>query len=202
MHLELFDRLRYDVLAKVLEGVVEAVLQRAAVKEVDSHGGLVPLGISRQTKLRQKWGRDAQAVEQAGIGRLFDKMGDAAIDVSLHDAESFSRLALYRQGRDGQLCLGGEMTFHQLAVIHLVKLITAKNEEIFPGFLEEVFQILPHRIGRPLVPTGTRRSLLCRENLHKTSRAENVEFVSSANVLMQGSRVELGQDVNVANSCV
>jgi hypothetical protein len=51
--------------------------------------------------------------------------------------------------------------------IHPVKLVAAQNQQKIKIVIEEVQQVLPHRIRRALVPRAVRKSLFGRQNSTK-----------------------------------
>ena len=76
------------------------------------------------------------------------------------------------------------MLVQQRAKIHSVKLIAAENEVIIVGPFEEVANVLPHGVGRALVPLRACWSLLRGEYLDEAAR-EIIELVGRLDVAMQ-----------------
>jgi len=200
LHPAVLDRGGNDVFPEVLEIVLEALHERFAVEEVDAHGGLVTFGRCVEAQLGKKRTGNTQAVEHGGLGRLLHEPRDASRRIGLHDAESLGRLPLDRQGGNGQVGAGCEVVGHEDLEVHLVKLVAAEDEEIFPRALEEVGQILADGIGGALIPTGAGRCLLGGEDFHEAARTEDVEFVGRADVLVQRRAVELREQVDAANT--
>ncbi len=65
-----------------------------------------------------------------------------------------------------------------------------------------MLEILPHRVRCALVPTRFLvETLLRRENVHKPA-GESIEFVSLLNVAVEGSGVELGQEINFTDLAI
>ena len=87
------------------------------------------------------------------------------------------------------------------AKIHPVKLVATENQIKFDRLLQEIAQVLAHRVRRPLIPLRPFRSLLGRQNVHKTAR-KMVEFVARLNMAMQRHAVKLRQDIDRAQSRV
>ena len=173
-----------------------------AVEEVNAHRGLVAFGRRVEAQFGKKRTGNTQAIEHGRVGRFFHEPRDTSLRIGLHDAESLGRLPVDRQGGDGQIGAGCEVVRHEDFEIHLVKLVAAKDEEIIPRALEEVGQILADGIGGALVPAGTGRRLLGGENFHEAARAEDVEFVGRADVLVKRYAVELREQVDAADAGV
>ena len=85
--------------------------------------------------------------------------------------------------------------------VHAVELITAEDEEILILPLSEVAQVLTHGIGGALIPSFSIRCLLGGENFNKAT-AEQIEFISSADVTIQRSAVVLGQHIDLTDTAV
>ena len=197
-----FDRRGNDVFAEILEVVVEAPFQRGAVEKVDAHRRLVKFAVSRETEFSEQWFGNAQAAKHRVVRRFFDKARDAPLRVRLHDAESLRFAARDRDGRNGQFRSGGKMGRHEFTEVHLVKLVAAEDEEIIPRAFEEIAQVLPHGVRRSLIPTGAGRRLLRGQNFDEAARAEDVELVRPADVLVQRHAVELREHVDAADAGV
>src|SRR6516225_2284874 len=119
----------------------------------------------------------------------------------MHDAETRSRRPVDRYGPQRNIGSGSYMLLQQVQVIHPVKLVAAQDEEIIVRTIQEVAQILAHRVRRALVPPGVLQGLLCGEYLNKAF-AEVVELVTGVNVLVQRDTVELRQHINLAETTV
>jgi len=68
--------------------------------------------------------------------------------------------------------------FHE---IHLIQLVTRKDQYILAVKRPQMPQTLPHCICRTLVPGGIIRSLLRREDVYK-GRTEGAEMIGILNV--------------------
>ena len=93
------------------------------------------------------------------------------------------------------------MLADHLAIIHPVKLVAAQDDEIFAAVLEKVSQVLPHGIGCALIPPCAFGSLLGGENLDEAG-GEVVKLVALVDVAVERSAVELGEDIDAAQSRV
>ena len=202
LHAPVGDGSRDDIFAEVIVLVFEAAREDRAVEKVNTHRSLVIIAARGQAEFGQQRAGNAQAVEHGRVGRFLVEASDATRFIGLHDAESRRVLPVDGQGCDGQVGSGGEVAFHQFAEIHLVKLVTAENEVIVPRFLKEIVQVLPHRIGRALVPAGAGRGLLRGEDFDEAARAEDVELVGAVDVLVERGGIELGEYVDAADARV
>jgi hypothetical protein len=107
-----------------------------------------------------------------------------------------------RNRRDRYVRLGIHMRLEHLPVIHPVKLIAAKYQNVLAVLIIEIDQVLANRIGRPLkpCPIGIHR-LLRREQLDKTTR-KIIKTVRLTNVLMQRNTQELRYNINFIDIAV
>ncbi len=191
----LADGRRNDVLSKIHKVVVETLLQNLALENVDAHRGMVEVGIVGVADLGEQVGGNAQGVKLGGIFGFLDETVDPPARVGLHDPEAGRGHTVDRNGGNGQVGVGFHMLQENLPVIHAVELVAGKNDEVFVGALEEIPEILAHRIGRALIPLRPFGSLLRGKDLDKAG-AEIVEFVAGVDVPVQRCAVELGQDVD------
>ena len=93
------------------------------------------------------------------------------------------------------------MRFHNGAEIHLIQLVTGKNEDIIRFSVHDVTDTLPHGIGGALEPTLAAGSLLRSQDAHEAA-VELVEHIRALHVLMQRDAIELRQYVNAAETTV
>jgi hypothetical protein len=89
---------------------------------------------------------------------------------------------------------------HQTEV-HPVKLISAQDEKIFVGPLEEVTEVLAHRVGRSLIPFVISRRLLGGKNMDEIV-AEVVEAIGARDVAVERLAVVLCQDIHLLDARV
>ena len=85
--------------------------------------------------------------------------------------------------------------------VHPVKLVAGEDEHVLDVRLLDVTEILPHRVGGPLIPRGIFVGLLGGQDLHEAA-AEGVEDIRAANVPVQAYRIELRDDVDPVQSAV
>jgi hypothetical protein len=107
-----------------------------------------------------------------------------------------------RNSRDRYIRLGIHMRLEHLPVIHPVKLIAAKNQNVLAVLIIEVDKVLANRISRTFKPSpiGIHR-LLCSEQLDKTTR-KVIKTVRLTNVLMQRNTQKLRDDINFIDIAV
>lgn len=74
--------------------------------------------------------------------------------------------------------------------IHLVQLVTGKDQDIITLKWPEMAETLPHRIRRTLIPGWVVWCLFSSQDVHKC-RAECAEMVCIFYMPVQGSRIEL-----------
>ncbi len=89
------------------------------------------------------------------------------------------------------------MLLQDPAKIHLVELVAGKNEDQPVRIGIQVHEILPHRVGRALIPVHAARALFRGQDLHEPGR-EGVEPVALLDVPVEGAAVELGEQEDPA----
>jgi hypothetical protein len=188
-----------DILAEIGEVIVEAFLENAAIEHIDTHRGLVEVGIGRLADGLPEIGGNAQTVEDLRVFWLFNKLNDPALLISMHDPETRRRLPIHRNGAHCQVRICFNVLAQNLAVVHSVELIAAQNDIVIEWTFEEVAEVLPNGVRGSLVPMRSRGRLLRGQNLHETWR-EIVEFEGGANMLVQRHAIKLGKHVDAANA--
>ena len=193
------DDRRNDVFAEIFQVVVEGFLQDIAVEQINPHGSLETLGLTGDADGLKQAGRHLQLVEELVVGAgFFDKTGDAAALVGLHQAEGTGRFAGHRSRRDGEVRSTLVVLFEHGPEVHPVELVAAEDEVVFVGPLQEILHILAHGIGGALIPVVVARSLLGREDVDEVI-AEMVELVAAHDVAIERLAVELGQHIHLPN---
>jgi hypothetical protein len=87
-------------------------------------------------------------------------------------------------------------------VVHAVQLVAAQDEDLVRLLPLDVRQVLPHRVGRPLVPPDVLLvRLLGGQDLDEPV-AEHVELVRVGDVPVQTDAQELGEHVDVPQPAV
>jgi hypothetical protein len=187
------------VLSEIHVSVIEGLDERIPIKNIDAHRCLVEIGVVRAAEILEQVWRDAQLVEKFRGLRLFLESNDAAGIVRVHDSEGAGQLAVHRDGGERHVGLRFDVLLKHLAEVHAVKLIAAEDNEIFVRVLQEIAQILANRVRGPLIPARIGRRLLGRQDFHEAA-GKIVEFVARIDVLMERSGIELGEDVDPAQS--
>ena len=82
-------------------------------------------------------------------------------------------------------------------VVHPVELVAREDEHQAVAVRVDVHQVLPHGVGRALVPVGAVGALLGREDLDEAGR-EGVEPVALLDVAVERAAVELGEQEDPA----
>mmetsp|Transcript_26876 Transcript_26876/g.58607 ORF Transcript_26876/g.58607 Transcript_26876/m.58607 type:complete len:208 (-) Transcript_26876:59-682(-) len=93
------------------------------------------------------------------------------------------------------------MLGNELLVVHAVQVVTRENQVLLSVGLVEQPQVLTHGISGTLEPLGVGGALLGREHLNEALVlvATHVGVVRLGQVTVEGSRVELGQAVNLVH---
>src|SRR5262249_2519098 len=82
-----------------------------------------------------------------------------------------------------------------------IKLIAGENQYFVWVLALDVRNVLPHRVGRALIPVSRLVSLLGREHLDEAV-AEHVELVRVRDVPVQADAEELRQNVNAVQPTI
>ena len=132
----------------------------------------------------------AQGRQHGRVLRLLHESRDPPIVRHFHDSECPRGLRPHRRRRHRDLRPGRDVLLEDLAKIHLVELIAGKNDSELVRIGGKVIEVLPHRVGRALIPIHAVGALLRRENLDE-SGGEGVEPIALLDVPVEGSTVEL-----------
>ena len=133
--------------------------------------------------------------------RLFEESDHPAVVVDPHDAQARGLRGVDRHGRDGHVGPGLLVRGDHLAEVHPIELVAGEDQHVVDVGLLEVAEVLPHGVGRALVPVGVVDRLLGGQDLDE-SAVEGVEVVAAADVPVQADRVELGQHVDPVQPAV
>ena len=85
--------------------------------------------------------------------------------------------------------------------VHPVELIAGEDQHVLDARLLDVAEVLPHGVGRALIPVGVVERLLGGQDLDEAA-VERVEGVRAADVAVQADRVELRQHVAAVQAAV
>jgi hypothetical protein len=178
---------------------LEGALHEGRIEEVDAHVREVVL--AARAAIGLKLLGDAEFVDILGGSGLFHEVHDPTVLVYRHDAEGVRRLPVHRGAGDGHAAAG----FHVLAIhlrqIHPVELVARDDEVVGGGLGPEMDEVLPNRVGRPLVPARMPEGLLGGEDLD-VAAGEYVEFVGARDVEVEGRGIELGEYVYLVEAGV
>ncbi len=123
--------------------------------------------------------------------------------IAVHDAELGRRLARHGHRAQRDLRPALDVLLEQLPVVHVVELVAAEDDEILRRMLQEIPHVLAHGVGGALVPVDVVLGLLRGEDFHERARLRKVvELVARADVLVQARRVELREQVHLAQAAV
>jgi hypothetical protein len=87
----------------------------------------------------------------------------------------------------------------EVQIIHPVELVTAQNDVVIKWPFEEIPEVLANGIRGSLVPSCTLRGLLGCQDLDEVGR-KIIKFVTSVDVTVEGSAVELRQYIDPAQA--
>ena len=76
------------------------------------------------------------------------------------------------------------MGLEHFTIIHAIQLVSRKDQIIVGVLIGEMLQVLPHRIGRPLIPIVVVVGLLGCQNLDESIR-EGIEYVGVGDMVVQ-----------------
>src|SRR5262245_4607916 len=93
------------------------------------------------------------------------------------------------------------MRLDQLAEGHAVELVAGEDEQFGRVFTLDVREVLPHRVGRALVPVRGFVRLLRGEHLDEPV-AEHVELVSVRDVPVKTDAEKLREDINTVKLAI
>ena len=111
------------------------------------------------------------------------------------------RAARDGNGRDGQVRRRYGVLRKDVAKIHAVKLVAAEDQRVIEIVVQKMNEVLAHGVGGALIPGGVSEGLFRRQDFHEAA-GEMVEFVRLRNVPVQRSRVELGEQIDAAQTGV
>ena len=139
--------------------------------------------------------RQPQRVQHRGVLGLLDEPGDPEVFVHLHDAEAGDIFAFDGDRGHGDIGGGVDMLGNDRAEVHPVELVAAQHDQVIKRMVQQMNQVLAHRVRGPLVPRGVRQRLLRGQDLHETVR-ELVELVRLRDMAVERCGVELREQVD------
>src|SRR5579884_3694551 len=188
-----------DVFSKICMRVIQQLHQDFAVEHINAHRRQEQFAFFLDFEFPVGSAIDLQRIQHRRFLRFFHEPRDAPLGIDLHDAQCFRFRAPHRDGRDGEVGAGLHVLVHDAAEIHPIKLVAAQDEQIFEIMVQDVNQIFAHGIGGTLIPRRIGKRLFGGKYLDEPA-AEMVELVRLRDVAMQGSGVELRQQINAAQA--
>src|SRR2546430_15785317 len=104
-------------------------------------------------------------------------------NTALHDSKLGNLISPNRFSRERDVRSGTNVLMQQRPKVHSVKLIAAQDQVIFERALKKIPHVLPHGVGRALIPLSAGGSLLSSENIDKAA-GKIVELVARLNISM------------------
>ena len=108
---------------------------------------------------------------------------------------------MHRHGGDRHVGRRLDVRDDHVLEVHPVQLVAGEDQHVLDARLLDVAEVLPHGVGRALVPGGVVERLLGGQHLDETA-VERVEGVRRADVAVQADRVELRQHVAAVQAAV
>ncbi len=178
------DRVRDDVLPEIRQAVVQQPDQHVPVEHINAHRRQEQFPLVLDFELRVRLLRNLQRFQHRRVLRLLHKPRDPPVPVHLQDSQRPRLLLPHRNRRDRQFRVRVPVFLDNPPEIHPVQLVAAQDQQMLERMVQDVNEVLPHRVRRSLVPRRVGKRLLRRQNLHKTAR-EMVELVRLGDVPVQ-----------------
>ena len=99
------------------------------------------------------------------------KLGDTMVLICDHDTETACLLNGNRHYRNGNLCIVGLMEVQHNFIIHLINMISGKDQNIFGIVALHIFQVLIDRICSTCIPFTVATLLIGRQYGHTSNIA-------------------------------
>ena len=106
-----------------------------------------------------------------------------------------------RHGGDRHVGAGLDVRSEHVLEVHAVELIAGEDQHVVDAGLLDVAEVLPHGVGRALIPVGVVERLLGGQDLDEAA-VEGIEGVGRADVAVQADRVELREHVEAVQPAV
>ena len=108
-----------------------------------------------------------------------------------HAAEGAGLIAVDRCRGNSQVSSGLFVLLQHSSVVHAVELVTAKDQEILVGALQEIAEILTNRVGSSLIPVVVAGCLLGGKDMDEIL-AKMVKLVGIRHMPVERLAVKLG----------
>ena len=133
--------------------------------------------------------------------RLLEETDHPARIVQAHDAHRRGFFGGDRHGGNGHVGAALLVRSDHLLEVHAVELIAGEDEDVVDAGLFQVAEVLPHGVGRALIPIRVVQGLLGGQQLDEAA-AEGVERIRAADVPVEAHGVELRQHVDAVQAAV
>ena len=167
MHALLFDGARNDVLAEIVKFIIEQAKEDIPIEHVNAHGGEEQLAVILDFEPVIPIASELEFVLDGRVFGLLDEADDAMRFIDLHDAKTRNVLPWNRQSCDCDFSAIVNVLGNEAAQVHAIQLISAEDQHVIKRVVLKMNQVLPYRVGRPLVTGGIRQRLLRRQYLHE-----------------------------------
>ena len=131
---------------------------------------------------------------------LFRELIDRAVRVGAHDTKAAGLLHGNCQNGNGAIRTLLLMVCKHFGVIHLVDMVTRKDEHVLRVVAVDEFHILINRVCCALIPVGTLLSLIGRQDLDTAPCAVQIPRQTVTDILVEHERLILRQNANRINS--
>ena len=129
--------------------------------------------------------------------RLFLEAHDLPVMMEAKDPHAGRLFGMYRQRRDGDVCVLIDVRLEEAAVVHPIQMIAGENQVVIGLVPGKVPLRLAHCVGGALKPVRVVRCLFCRDDVDEAAR-ERVHVIALRDVMVQRRRVELRQHEDAA----
>ena len=169
-----------DVFTEIVGGIgigivgLQILHQFLAVEDIDTHGSLGAVGL---------------------LG-LFTELVNGIILIGAHDTEAACLLDRHVDNGDGAIGAHLLMIAEHLGIVHLIDVVTRKNENILCIIAVDKLQILINGIGSAAVPVSAVLTLIGGEDLHAAVSAVEIPRQTVADVLIEYQGLILRQNAD------
>ena len=129
----------------------------------------------------------------SGMFRFLFKLGDTMVLICDHDTETACLLNGNRHYRNGNLCIVGLMEVQHDFIIHLINMISGKDQNIFGIVALHIFQVLIDRICSTCIPFTVATLLIGRQYGHTSDIAIQIPGNTDPDMGIQSERLILCQ---------
>ena len=134
--------------------------------------------------------------------RLLLKLSNTAVLISNHNTKTAGFLNGNRHTRDCNICLVRFVEIQHHFVIHLIDMVTGKDQYIIRVILLHISQILIDRIGSSCIPFAACALLIWRKDCDTAFIAVQIPRNTDTDMCIQAERLVLCQHTHRVNSRV